>query len=95
MASVQFSPSSARVQVVEGSTLHAAVLRAGLPIASACGGDGLCGRCGVQILDGGERLSPETDGERSAKQRNRIEPTLRLACQARVEGDVVVTAAYW
>ncbi len=95
MPLVQFSPSSSRIRVEEGTSLHEAVLRAGLPIASACGADGLCGRCGVQVLRGSERLSPETEDERRTKQRNRVEPSLRLACQARVEGDVVITAAYW
>jgi len=95
MVSVRFRPSRAEVHVEAGTTLHAAVLRAGLPIASACGADGLCARCGLEVIVGRECLSPETADEQRAKQRNRIEPALRLACQARVEGDVEVTAAYW
>ena len=95
MASIRFRPSLAEVEVPVGTTLHAAVLQAGLPIASACGGDGLCARCGVEILEGGDAVSAETDAERDAKHRNRIDAALRLACRARVEGDLVVTAAYW
>jgi adenylate cyclase len=95
MASVRFRPSGGEVHVDVGTTLHAAVLRAGLPIASACGADGLCARCGLDVIAGSERLSPELPDEQRAKQRNRIEPHLRLACQTRVEGDVEVTAAYW
>jgi ferredoxin len=64
-------------------------------MASACGADGLCARCGVRVLAGAESLSPETETERRQKRRNRVEPELRLACRAAAEGDVLVTAGYW
>lgn len=72
-----------------------AVRRAGLPIASACGGDSLCARCGLEILAGREHVSVESAHETEVKRSNRIEPGLRLACLARVEGPVEVTASYW
>ena len=64
-------------------------------MASACGADGICARCGVRVIGGAEFLSPETDAERRQKRRNRIDPSLRLACLARATGDVEVTAGYW
>lgn len=95
MVSVRFRPSDAEVLIEAGTTLHEAVRRAGLPIANACGAGGLCARCGLEILTGEDHLSPETPSEQRVKQRNRIDPVLRLACHTQVDGDVEVTATYW
>lgn len=84
-----------RVEVVPGTTLLEAVRGAGLPIARACAGRGLCGRCGLSILAGGSALAPEGAAETRAKAANRIDPALRLACQVRVEGPLEVGASYW
>ena len=92
---MRFQPSGRCVSVAAGSTLLAAVQRAGLPIARACGGEALCGRCGVTPLAGAGALSPEDASETRAKRRNRVAPAQRLACRARVSGDLEVTAGYW
>ena len=78
-----------------GTLLIDAVRGANLPIASACRGDGLCGRCGVEILAGHGDVAAETAEETRSKERNRIDPRLRLACQIRVRADLSVTAPYW
>lgn len=92
---IRFEPSHRTVQVRPGTTLLEAAQRADLPIASACGSDGVCARCGLEILEGGEALSDETEGERAIKARNRIDPKLRLACRATAGSDVTATAPYW
>ena len=84
---------SARVPA--GASLLEAAREVGLPMANACGADGLCARCGVRILEGGEALPPETPREREVKRRNRIDPELRLACRVSLAGDLVVSAPYW
>lgn len=76
-------------------TLLEAARRAGLPMASACGADGICGRCGLRVLTGAGALSAESADETEVKRRNRIDPDLRLACRAGVHGPVAVTASYW
>lgn len=83
------------VEVVAGTSLLAATQRVGLPIARACGGDALCGRCGLEVLEGTPALSAETEAERETKRRNRVAPGLRLACCAEVRGPVTVRASYW
>jgi len=82
-------------EVSDGSTLLDATRSAGLPIARACTGRGLCGRCDLEILDGQGWLSPEAPGEREIRERDAIPSARRLACQARVCGPVLVTASYW
>jgi ferredoxin len=94
-ALIRFQPSGRTLRVAKGTTLLEAARRAGLPMASACGADGLCARCGVRVLAGGAALSSETEAERRQKRRNRIDPALRLACRAAATGDVELTAGYW
>jgi len=92
---VHFARRGGSVRVPIGTLLIDAVRGADLPIARACGGEGLCGRCGVEILEGGGRLAAEGPDETRAKQRNRIDPRLRLACRVRVDADLTVSAPYW
>ena len=92
---VRFQPSGKELRVERGTTILEAARRAGLPMASSCGADGICARCGLRVLAGARGLSPETEPETRQKQRNRIDPSLRLACRAEAFGDVEVTAGYW
>ena len=92
---VRFEPSGREVRVLRGTTVLAAARSAGLPMASACGADGLCARCGVEILDGGAALEAESEDERRSKLRNRVDPRQRLACRVVVSADVRVRASYW
>jgi 2Fe-2S ferredoxin len=93
---VSFQPSGRSVEVPAGSRLLDAVLAAGLPIARACGADGLCGRCGVRVLRGGATGVDEADpAEAAVRSRNRLDLDLRLACRVRVLGDVEIAAPYW
>jgi uncharacterized 2Fe-2S/4Fe-4S cluster protein (DUF4445 family) len=92
---VSFQPAGKRVRVPSGTLILDAARRAGLPVASACGANGLCARCGVRILAGGESVSAETPDEVEAKQVNRIDSSQRLACMVTVCGDVKITASYW
>jgi ferredoxin len=82
-------------EVPEGATLLDAARAAGLPIARACSGHGLCGRCDLEILEGRDCLSPEAADERETRERDRLSASQRLSCQARVRGPVLATASYW
>jgi len=92
---VRFEPSGRSIIVAAGTSLLEAAQRAGLPIASACGGDSLCGRCGVSVLSGGSALALEGEPEARAKRRNRVPAEQRLACRVAVSTDLEVTASYW
>jgi ferredoxin len=94
-AEVRFQPSGRSVRILQGTTLLEAARQAGLPMASSCGADGVCGRCGVTVLTGADAVSPETGNEAEVKRRNRVEPSQRLACRAQVNASVEITASYW
>ena len=78
-----------------GSSLLEAARRAGLPVASACGGEALCGRCDLSVLSGASALAPPGEPEERAKRRNRVPAERRLACRVAVSCDLEVTASYW
>lgn len=92
---MRFRPSGKSVRVPIGTTLLEAARQAGLPVASACGPDGLCGRCGMRVLSGAEALAPESESEARVKSSNRVDSVERLACRVAPTGDVEVTARYW
>ena len=93
---VRFLPSERTLEIEAGEmTLLEATRAVGLPIASACGENGACARCGLEILSGAAALEAETERETRIKARNRIEPALRLACRVHPRGDVTVRASYW
>jgi len=93
---VTFLPSEREIEIEAGDqTLLEATREAGLPIASACGENGACARCGLEIVVGADALEDETDREIRIKERNRIDPELRLACRVHPRGDVTVRATYW
>ncbi len=72
-----------------------ALLAAGLPVASSCHGDGVCGKCRVQVLSGAENLSKVGTVEELVRDRLKTPRDYRLSCQAQVLGDVVIDTSYW
>jgi uncharacterized 2Fe-2S/4Fe-4S cluster protein (DUF4445 family) len=85
MNSVKFYPSDKSVNVDNGTTLLEAAHMAGLELSNQCGGEGICGKCRMIIVEGGisERISwPFTDAQ--------IEKGFVLACQSPVNCDLVV-----
>jgi adenylate cyclase len=93
---IRFLPSDRSIEIpVDSMTLLEATREVGLPIASACGENGACARCGLQIVEGSTNLARETEREKLIKERNRIDPELRLACRVRPLGDLTVRASYW
>jgi ferredoxin, 2Fe-2S len=72
-----------------------ALQAAGLPVASSCFGDGVCGRCRVQVVTGLENLSAIEPIETIVRDRLRIPKDVRISCQARVLGDITIDTTYW
>ena len=95
MPRVSFQPTGLTLLVPAGTTLLEAARRADLPIAQACSAAGLCSRCALHVIGSTAGLSAENNHEVAVKRRNRLDTEVRLACQARVAGDVEVTASYW
>jgi 2Fe-2S ferredoxin len=96
MGKVRVQPEGFEFQAEDGQTMMDAAHDAGLYWPTTCGGQGLCTSCACTVDEGADNLDPmsrselktlaEEMGEAAVKARR-----LRLACQARVLGDVVVT----
>lgn len=61
-----------------------------LPHFSECGGRGRCTTCRIRVLDGLGHLTPRTRRENAMAEARGWDEYIRLACQTRVRGDVVV-----
>jgi 2Fe-2S ferredoxin len=96
MATVRVEPEGIEFEAADGQTVMDAAHDAGLYWPTTCGGQGICTSCACSVDVGPDNLDPmsrselrtlsEEMGERTVQVR-----ALRLACQARVLGDVVVT----
>ncbi|MGC8544221.1 MAG: ASKHA domain-containing protein, partial [Vulcanisaeta sp.] len=67
-----------------------AIWRAGLGIRTECGGFGICGKDRVIIIKGNENLNSLTKSELEHLTKDEVNKGYRLACQARVFGDVTI-----
>ena len=71
--------------------LHAVPVYKGLHELDNCRGNGLCGTCVVEVVEGLDQLSPRNRREKlklSGQPDNR-----RLSCQCQVMGDVICITA--
>lgn len=80
-------PVGLRIRVDEGETVLEALRRGGVALQSICGGLGTCGKCVIRVVGGG--VSPPS-GREFELLGERVSRGFRLACQARVVGDVEV-----
>jgi len=86
LCKIHFVPSGIEADVPAGTTVLEAAQQVGISINSICGGDGVCGKCKVQVVQG-KVDSPPT----MLLSRDEVRREFVLACQAKlVEGDVVI-----
>ena len=85
---VRYQPFDKTTRVPPGTTLFSAAHWIGLPIDSTCGGRGTCGKCKVQVLEGGAEI---TTADRKQLRPGELEAGWRLSCQAKVYEDTTVS----
>jgi 2Fe-2S ferredoxin len=90
LASVTFQPAGRRVECADGDSVFEVARRAGIEITTACVGKATCGLCRVKILDGEAHLTPLNAAEKKHLGNVYFITKVRLSCQTRVSGDVVV-----
>lgn len=86
---VVFLPENNRVTVADGETLLNAVRLSGLAIEAPCDGRGTCGKCRLKVTG---VVSPP-DASEVERLGDLLESGVRLACQAKVYGQVQAEAA--
>ncbi len=82
---VRFDDAEKGVVATTGTLLTEAAHEAGIDIAQPCGGQGRCGRCALQVVDGSVRSRSTL--RLSAED---VADGYVLACQAVVEGDATI-----
>ncbi len=97
---VLFTPSGLRGRVPAGTTILQAAQRLAVDIESVCGGQGKCRHCQVLpqygdfpkqgVVSRIENLSEFAEVEIIQQQKNWLGKGLRLACQTRILGDIVI-----
>ena len=95
MPRIRVEPIGIEVEAPSGETVLDAVVASGAYWPVGCAKNGECTNCAMEVVSGLGRLSAMGRYERLnlVRQRGRHsieDPRLRLACQARLEGDVVV-----
>jgi uncharacterized 2Fe-2S/4Fe-4S cluster protein (DUF4445 family) len=86
---VVFEPDGNKISAQPGLSLLDAAVKAGNRIRSECGGNGKCGKCRVVVKDQGP-LTRLTVHEIRLLSSPEVGRGVRLACQAKVMGSVVV-----
>ena len=78
------------IQANADETVLDSMRRAGESLYAPCAGRGICGKC--RIIARGELTAP-ADAERDHLSPDELAAGVRLACQARIAGDVTIQAA--
>ena len=84
------------IEVSKGVIMRTAIVKSGgelykgMTKLTNCGGVGSCSTCWVNVLEGGENLSPLTTAEEKKLAKGKRPKTHRMACQALVNGNVAV-----
>jgi uncharacterized 2Fe-2S/4Fe-4S cluster protein (DUF4445 family) len=99
-ATVIFQPSGHRGLISKGLTLMDAARDLGDELETLCGGKGVCGKCRIHVADGAfpkfgivsspSHLSPWQDVESRFLSETERKEGFRLACCARIQGDVLI-----
>jgi ferredoxin len=90
MATIRFVNENREIFVAEGANLRLKALENQIDLYKMmakllnCGGNGQCGTCVVEIVEGSEHLSPRTEAEN--RKLKRKPDSYRLACQTKVLG---------
>lgn len=95
MPKVIIRPLDIELEAPEGETIMAVAQAAGYYWPTTCGGQGICTTCACTVEEGSANLEPMGRSEHKTLAEERGEAALRsgrlrLACQARLRGDVIV-----
>lgn len=90
MPCVTFADAGKSGEFPAGKTLLSIAGELGVRVSQVCGGDGACGTCRIEVLEGWDQLTLPTPDETYKE----LDPPYRLSCQAKLTGgDVVVKVA--
>ena len=89
MPKITFRNTGKTFEVEKGISVLEAALRHGVNIYHTCGGNCSCSTCRVQVVSGGQNLTPVEKSEIEVLDSFDLKAPYRLGCQALVFGDAV------
>ena len=89
MPKITFMPDGQSFEVAAGTTILVSAIQNGLQLRHDCT-EAICGTDRVKILSGKEQLSEKDENEELTLEMMNGGPDDRLACVARIVGDVTV-----
>ena len=99
MATVEFLNAGKKVDCGQYANLRKVALLNDVPVYKGldeklnCQGNGLCGTCAVEVVEGTANLSPKNRRERYNLKLKGKSDNIRLSCQCQVLGDLVCITA--
>jgi ferredoxin len=86
---VTFADHDTTAEFPEGSRILDCAGQMQIRVSQICGGDGACGTCRIEVVEGWDHLTPQTPDEIYKE----LEEPYRLSCQAKLLDDVVIRVA--
>ena len=80
---------------LEDETVFQVLRRHDIPIASSCLGDGVCGKCRIEITEGQQNVSEISALEQKLIDKYHLSEQQRISCQCSPCGDITVRTTYW
>ena len=97
MPRIRLLPLDVLIEAADGATVMGAAQALGYYWPTTCGGEGRGTTCACDVLEGAAVLSPAGRSEQKTLVEERgpgvLRTSVRLACQARLHGDVTVRKA--
>ncbi|MBS3786876.1 DUF4445 domain-containing protein [Candidatus Bipolaricaulota bacterium] len=84
---IEVAEDNGKFSVVEGANLLETLQDEGYEVPSLCGGMGLCGKCIVKVLAGGQA---PTESDRQFFSDEELQEGMRLSCRLEVEDDLLL-----
>jgi 2Fe-2S ferredoxin len=95
MPKIKLAKSGRILEAPMGANLFAFLNDMGVPVASSCGGEGVCTKCLVNVLEGQENLTIENELEIDMRDIHDSPRSYRMSCQTEVNGDITIDTEYW
>lgn len=90
MPRIVFLPDDREENAYEGETILEVALRSRIPLIHICTGSSRCSTCRVRIVEGLDNISGRSGPEQDIAKQMAFPADIRLACQARISGDIKV-----
>lgn len=88
--SIIFTPSGIRSTAEAGENIYDVALRSGVDMRAICGGKGQCRRCQIELDATENHLGDLSPTEKRAIRDGDLPEGRRLACRAKICGDVII-----